>query len=139
MTEKKLLKEFMETIEKDKTLTQFIINIFDYEDFHDYNYIFRLIENEDNVIIDIYDNISENRFNRYIFSFVNGNYDYKVTEEKNVFVNYINVLNLNNCDNKLLKFAYLFKLNDNNLRIEYAKEFLDDVFVNLLIKLQNEK
>lgn len=139
MTEKVLLKEFMETIEKNKTLTQFIINIFDYEDFHDYNYIFRLIENDDNVIIDIYDNISENRFNRYIFSFVNGNYDYKVTEEKNVFVNYINVLNLNNCDNKLLKFAYLFKLNDNNLRIEYAKEFLDDVFVNLLIKLQNEK
>lgn len=134
MTEKCLLNEFMATIEKEKTLTQFIINIFDYKDFHDYNYIFRLIENNDNVIIDIYDNVSSNRFNRYIFSFVESDFDYKVNEEKNVFVHYINVLNLRENNEKLLKFGYLFKL-DNKSRIEYAKSFLDDEFINLLIRL----
>lgn len=131
MERKKILYEFIEKIEKDKMLTQFIINIFDYEDFHDYNYIFRLINRDDSVIMDIYDNISKNRFNRYIFSFLKGDKGYIVNEEKNVFVNYINIPNLKDSDNKLLKFGYMFNLDDVKL-IEYARTFLNNEFVEML-------
>lgn len=134
MKEKTLLNNFLAKVEQEKKLTEFIVNLFDYENFHDYNYLFRRIDNRDNVIIDIYDNISDNRFNRYIFSFDKADYDYEVTEEKNVFVHYITVLNLKDSDNKLLKFAYLFKL-DKKSRIEYAKKFLNDYFVDLLKKI----
>ena len=50
-------------------MTSFIKNFFDYKYLNDYNYIFRMIDNEVELIIDIYDNVSENRFNRYVFNF----------------------------------------------------------------------
>jgi protein associated with RNAse G/E len=69
MNKRDMLFTFIKTIEKKKLLTKFIINIFDYQNFHDYNYLFRIVKEEDNIIIDIYDNISANRFNRYIFDY----------------------------------------------------------------------
>lgn len=131
MNKKDLMLTFIKEIYDSKLMTIFIKNIFDYENFNDYNYLFRMIENNQEIIIDIYDNVSDNRFNRYIFSFEELNYDFKVIEEGNVFVNYINILKLDNPDNKLLKLGYLFKLNDNEM-IEYAKTFLPDVIVKKL-------
>ena len=101
MNKKELLEIFIKTIQKNKLLTEFIQNIFDYKNLHDYNYIFRISTNREEVIIDIYDNISNHRFNRYVFSYNRGKYKTNVIEENNVFVTYIDVLNLTDSNNKL--------------------------------------
>ena len=132
MTKKNMFKLFINKINDRKLMTKFIINIFDYEGLQDYNYIFRMIDGNNEVIIDIYDNVSDNRFNRYIFSFVNRDYVFKVSEEGNVFVNYISVLNMVDSSNKLEKLAYLFKLDEDEIMIEYASTFLDIEFVDIL-------
>ena len=131
MNKKDLLYIFIKTIEDRKLLTNFIKNIFDYENFHDYNYLFRIINNDSQVIIDIYDNVSDNRFNRYIFNFSRSNYDIRVIKEGNVFVTYINVLKTEDSDNKLYKLAYLTRLTQSKM-IEYAYTFLNKEFVNIL-------
>ena len=131
MKKKILMSSFIYEINERKLMTDFIKNIFDYENFYDYNYLFRMISNDKEVIFDIYDNVTDNRFNRYVFSFIDKGYDFKVIEEGNVFVNYISVLDVMDSDSKLLKLAYLFKIDD-NLMIDYAKSFLDLTFVNIL-------
>ena len=131
MNKKNAMRDFIKKINDSNLMTQFIKNIFNYENFYDYNYLFRMIDNDDEVIIDIYDNVSDNRFNRYIFSFVNTGYDIKVIDEKNVFVSYINIKDVIDNDNKLLKLAYLFKIADSEM-LAYANSFLDDIFVEIL-------
>lgn len=131
MNKKDLLYIFIKKIENRKLLTNFIKNIFDYENFHDYNYLFRIIKNDSQIIIDIYDNVSDNRFNRYIFNYGRSNYDIHIIKEGNVFVTYINVLRIGESDNKLYKLAYLFKLDKNKIS-EYANTFLDKEFVDIL-------
>ena len=134
MNKKDILYTFIKTIEKKQLLTKFIKNIFDYENFNDYNYLFIITENINQVIIDIYDNISDNRFNRYIFNFSRSNYDTRVIKEGNVFVTYINVLRIGDSNNKLYKLAYLTKL-DRNKMSAYASTFLDKEFVAILISI----
>ena len=131
MNKKNIMYKFINTIENNNLMTEFIINIFDYQNFNKYNYIFRMIKEKDNIIIDIYDNISDNRFNRYIFCFTNCNYDIKRVEESNVYVTYISINNIKNNENKLYKLAYLFSL-DKNTMINYAKTFLNHKFITIL-------
>lgn len=131
MNKRDMLYRFIKRIERSKLLTLFIQNIFDYDNLYDYNYIFRINKEGDNLVIDIYDNVSVNRFNRYIF-----NYDNKIINndnlcDNNVFITYINVNNMKDSNNKLYKLAYLFKLEDDNL-IAYANTFLDQKIVDIL-------
>ncbi len=128
---REVLSEFLYSLEEEKKLTKFLKIIFKYKVLHDYNYISRIVVNDKSVILDVYDNILENRFNRYIFSFTKGGYDFKLVEDKNVFVSYINILNLYDSDNKLLKFGYLFRIRKNKM-IDYAKTFLTDEIVKCL-------
>ena len=137
MSNKDYMYKFIKTIEENNQLTAFIINIFDYEGLHDYNYIFRLINGKNEVIMDIYDNVSVNRFNRYIFNFIDDSFTIKKQEENNVFITMISIKNVINKQNKLLKLAYLFKL-DNN-KIAYAKTFLNNEFVIILDKIINHQ
>lgn len=133
MNKLEAMYNFIKLIEDNKMLTIFIKNIFDYQEINDYNYLFRLTSSTDSVIIDIYDNISKNRFNRYIFNFnektISNNYN-----NNNVYITNINVLKAKDSDNKLLKLAYLFNL-DNDKMIEYAKTFLDKDIINILNKV----
>ena len=138
MCNKDLMYKFIKTIELNGRLTNFIINIFDYKNFHDYNYIYRFISDKDKLIMDIYDNISINRFNRYIFNFDDDNFIIKKREENNVFITNICVKNVINNENKLLKLAYLFGLSDDD-KIVYARTFLDDEFVIILNKIINHQ
>ena len=131
MNKKRVMCDFINEINNRKLMTLFIKNIFKYEEFYDYNYIFRMTSTDYEIIIDIYDNVSNNRFNRYIFSFIDLGYDIKVIEEGNVFVSYISINNVIDCDNNLLKLAYLFKIDD-SFMIEYASSFLDNIFVSIL-------
>ena len=131
MNKKSAMKCFVDKVYSSNLMTKFIINIFGYDNFNDYNYLFRMIDGDNEIIIDIYDNVSDNRFNRYIFSFMNNDFDFKVIEEGNVFVNYVSVLNVLDSDNKLLKLAYLFKIDD-ELMLDYAWSFLDDIFIDIL-------
>lgn len=131
MNKKVIMGRFIEKIEDRKLMTLFIKELFDYDNFNDYNYLFRMKDDNKRVIIDIYDNVSSNRFNRYIFSFTKGDYDFKLVEDKNVFVSYINILNLYDSDNKLLKLGYLFRIRKNKM-IGYAKTFLTDEIVKCL-------
>ena len=131
MNKRDMLYRFIKRIERSKLLTLFIQNIFDYDTLYDYNYIFRINKEGDNLVIDIYDNVSVNRFNRYIF-----NYDNKVINndnscDNNVFITYINVNNMKDSNNKLYKLAYLFKLEDDKI-ITYANTFLDQKIVTIL-------
>lgn len=134
MNKKKLLAKFIRLIKNEKELTNFIAFIFNYKDFNDYNYIFRLLEKEDRVVIDIYDNISNNRFNRYIFSFSNNNLKTKVIKENNVFITYINVNALKEGNNNLYKLAYMFKLNKKEMII-YASTFLESKYIEILKRI----
>ena len=131
MTKKNMFKLFVNKINDRKLMTKFIINIFDYEGLQDYNYIFRMIDGNNEVIIDIYDNVSDNRFNRYIFSFIDNDYVFKVLEEGNVFVNYISIMNVVDSNNNLEKLAYLFKLDEEEM-LGYANTFLNKIFVDIL-------
>lgn len=125
---------FFKMIEGSNLMTVFIKNIFGYEDINDYNYMFRMIVDDKRVIFDIYDNFSINRFNRYVFNFLDC--DYVVLEQKEdfVFVKFISVLNINDSDDNLYKLAYLFNL-DNDKMLEYANTFLDIKFIDILKKI----
>lgn len=130
---------YLKKLERSKLLTRFIALLFDYKDFHDYNYIYRMVEENMRIIIDIYDNISSNRFNRYIISFKENDKGYNIQEMNNVFVTYINVFKIENADSMLLKFCYLFTLELDKM-VEYAKGFLDlDMVICLKEMLKNAK
>lgn len=131
MNKKLYMKKFITIIQNRNLLTKFIMNVFDYSDLHDYNYIFRMIMDDDSIILDIYDNISDNRFNRYIFDFKSELDNIDIIQEGNVFVTKLPIKNMLDDDNKLCKLAYLFKL-DNSKMIEYGKTFLDNEFVLIL-------
>lgn len=131
MNKKNMLRDFINEINDNKMMTQFIKNIFGYENFYDYNYLFRMVDNDSELIIDIYDNVSDNRFNRYVFSFVDLGYDLKIMYEGNVFVNYISINEVLDSDNNLLKLAYLFKI-DEEYMIDYGYSFLDLEFVEII-------
>ena len=124
---------FFNIIKKEKLLTLFIKNIFNYENFHDYNYIFRIKKEESNIVIDIYDNISKHRFNRYIIDFEKNNYLTKKVKENSIFITYICFNNIKYNNKRLLKFLYLFKLNKNYL-YKYNK-FLDQRFIKIIAKI----
>ena len=62
---REVLSEFLYSLEEEKKLTKFLKIIFKYKVLHDYNYISRIVVSKESVILDIYDNILENRFNRY--------------------------------------------------------------------------
>jgi len=134
---KDVLKEFINEINYNGLMTSFIKNFFDYKYLNDYNYIFRMIDNEMELIIDIYDNVSENRFNRYVFNFESEEYDVMDTIYEDVFVKYINVIKVRDSDDKILKLAYLFRL-DNKTMIKYAYTFLEPIFVDILVKIINK-
>ena len=130
MNNKDIMREFIKVINDGGLMTKFIMNIFDYNEINDYNYIFRLIDKNDEIIIDIYDNISDTRFNRYIFNFVD-NDNIKEYIDDDVFVMRICILDIDDSYDKILKFAYLFKL-DYHKMIDYANSFLNVEFVNIL-------
>lgn len=131
MNKKVLLAKYIRSLKRRKLLTQFIAFIFDYEDFHDYNYIFRISEEKSRVIIDIYDNISNNRFNRYIFNYQKNYIKTNIIKVNNIYVTYINVNSIKNTDKKLYKLAYLFKL-DKKEMLKYANTFLKKEYVEVL-------
>lgn len=136
MNKRVLMKEFIETIDRRKLMTQFIKNMFNYQELYDYNYLFRIKEKGNMIVIDIYDNVSNNRFNRYIYCFSPGKYMIKIEERDNVFVNYINIMNIDkdNYENNIIKLGYLFKLKKNKM-IEYAHKFLSDEVVDILSEI----
>ncbi len=132
MDKKELMMAFLSRIRREKLWTKFLINIFDYQALNDYNYIYRFQDSGSDVIIDIYDNISANHFNRYVFSFSGLEKAYQVYEKDSVFVTVIDVLNSdNNSKNKLIKLAHLFSLNKNDMN-DYAKTFLNSEFVKIV-------
>lgn len=133
MNKRVLMKEFIETIDRKKLMTQFIKDMFNYQELYDYNYLFRIKEEGNMIIIDIYDNVSNNRFNRYIYRFSPGKCMIKIEERDNVFVNYINIMNIDkdNYENNIIKLGYLFKLRKNKM-IDYAHKFLSDEVVDIL-------
>lgn len=122
---------FIKMIEESNMITDFIKNIFGYDDINDYNYIYRMLYDNEKIIIDIYDNITDNRFNRYVFNFLDCDNTIEDRVEEYVYVKYINVLNIGDSNNNLYKLAYLFNL-DNSKMLEYANSFLDIKFVKLL-------
>ncbi len=132
MNKKDLIYSFIKNIERNRLLTVFISNMFNYENLTNYNYLFRLTKTNSEVIMDIYDNISINRFNRYIFVF-DSEKEYVNKLFDGVYLTYINVKTVKNSNNKLNKLAYLLKLSKYEA-IEYAKTFLDKRIVNILIK-----
>ena len=112
-------------------LTEFIKDIFGYDYLGDYNYMFRMIDGDKQVIIDIYDNVSENRFNRYIYDFMDDSYSVLLSNEDDVYIKKVSVVNADKNGDNVVKLGYLFKL-DNNLMIDYAYEFLDMKYVEIL-------
>ena len=124
--------KFLRSIKNRQLLTEFITNIFDYQNITKYNYIYRQIEENNQVILDIYDNVSNQRFNRYIFDYNKDKYIRDLSKENNVYITKININNLDNPQNKLEMFAYLFKLKNKDNLIEYAHSFLNKEFIIIL-------
>ena len=131
MTKKKELYDFLKCIESNNLMTKFLVNIFHYIGLEDYNYISRISMNDNSVILDIYDNVTENRFNRYYFNFDKNSKSFFNEKYNNVFVTSISVMNSNDEDNNLIKLSYMFKISKSK-RVEYAKTFLDDEFIKFV-------
>ena len=129
MNKRVLMKEFIETIDRRKLMTQFIKNMFNYQELYDYNYLFRIKEKGNMIVIDIYDNVSNNRFNRYIYRFSPGKYMIKIEEKDNVMN-----IDKDNYENNIIKLGYLIKLKKNKM-IEYAHKFLSDEVVDILSEI----
>ena len=127
-----ILYNFIVLIKDRGLLTDFLKYIFEYEELHDYNYIFRIELKHKNIIIDIYDNVSKHRFNRYIYSYKNSEYSNGlIVNNNNVFVTYIDVLSLDDSNILMYKLGYMTTLKKNKI-LEYAKTFLDDRFIKIL-------
>lgn len=137
MNNMNLMYEFITTIANRNMMTLFIKNIFNYKYLEDYNYISRVILQNGSVIIDIYDNISVNRFNRYIFLFNKVRFIYKTEKVDNVYVTYININKINDCNSNLFRLAHLFKLNRKRM-ISYAKKFLNEDILSILFEIINK-
>ena len=137
MNQKRLLMKFINVIQRKKLLTEFLADIFEYDDFHDYNYLFRMVNNDDEIIIDIYDNVSDNRFNRYVLNYNKGKIKTRVVTDNNVYVNYIDVFNIKNGVNKLYDFIYITTLDKDKIII-YANTVLKSKFVNILKEIINK-
>lgn len=134
-----VMKEFLEVIYEKKLLTDFLNDIFEYKNFCDYNYIYRLGSDNESIIIDVYDNVSTNRFNRYIYCFSNNSKDnYVVREIDNVYVHYYDVFRIEKIGDKKKMFGHLFTISCNDM-LEYARIFMDNKYVECLkIVLKNK-
>ena len=118
-----------------KLLTQFLIQVFDYHELTDSNYIYRIKGSADEIILDIYDNVSMHRFNRYIFSFGSFAKEFQISEKDGVFVTVIRVLNSDGqSPNKLIKLAHLFSLEKSEM-LKFAQTFLNEEFVEILRRI----
>ena len=131
MNKKDIFEKFLINIEHNKLLTDFLNDVFGYKDLLNCSYIYRMTSKDNKIIINIFDNISNNRFNRYIFIFEEGRFSKKTEEVNNVFITYINVLNIKDSDNKLDKLIYLLNLNKNKMII-YGNTFLDKKYIKIL-------
>ena len=133
MNNNDVMYKFIRCIIDNNIVTKFIINVFDYVDLCDYNYIFRVLSTDKEIILDIYDNVSIIRFNRYIFNF-SDSFDVKEYVKDDVHVTEISVLSVSNINNKLFKLAYLFRLKYDDMLV-YADSFLDEEFVSMLMNI----
>lgn len=133
MKNKEIMSEFLNSLNKKNKLTAFFKIVFDYEVLNDYNYISRFVTRDDEVIIDIYDNVLDNRFNRYIFNFKNREEVINVNDNDDVIVTVINVNAKYVPWNNLMRLAYLFSdyVMD---KYSYAKVFLPDDILYVLKK-----
>lgn len=131
MEKEVLLYEFLNNIKKNNKLTLFFKIVFDYDILYDYNYISRFFIEKNSLIIDIYDNVLDNRFNRYIFDFNNNSDTFNNKIDDYVRVTTINVNSIYDIDNNMMKLAYLFSDNCYNMN-EYAKTFMPPEIVDIL-------
>ncbi len=138
MKNKKIMSDFLNSLIKYNKLTEFFKIIFNYKVLNDYNYISRFMNKKDSIIIDIYDNIMHNRFNRYILYYVNKEYSINIKSEGDVIVTSICINANYDINNNLMKFAYLFSKNNKDI-IKYAKTFLPNDIVNILIECTKNK
>lgn len=138
MKNKKIMSDFLNSLIKYNKLTEFFKIIFNYKVLNDYNYISRFMNKKDSIIIDIYDNVMHNRFNRYILYYVNKEYSINIKSEGDVIVTSICINANYDINNNLMKFAYLFSKNNKDI-IKYAKTFLPNDIVNILIECTKNK
>lgn len=134
MTNKDLMYKFISKVYSDGLITKFLKIILNYQNLSDINYLFRVSVNDVAVIMDVFDNISDNRFNRYFFEFKKGKCPFVLNELDNIFITQIKVLSLSKnyqISNNLIRLAYLFKHRPSKM-IKYAKTFLSDDLVNIL-------
>lgn len=134
MNNKRVMYQFVNKINDIGLMTKFIMNIFNYSDINNNNYIVRISENDKEIIIDIYDNVSDTRFNRYIFNFIDNGEGVKKYKDDFIYITYISILNIVDSDDKIMKLCYLFKMNSDRM-VQYANSFLDKEFVSLLIDI----
>ena len=131
MKKRELMREFINLLDRRNLLTLFIKNIFNYNEFNDYNYLFRMIDDSNKIIIDIYDNVSEHRFNRYIFNFGRKMYGDDKVFSDNVYITYINIVYLKEDVIDIFRLGYLFKIRK-NMMLEYAMSIFDREIVKVL-------
>lgn len=133
---KQVMFNYINEIDKKNLVTKMLVETFDYVELEDHNYIFRVSSDETSVIMDVYDNVTVNRFNRFYFSFNVNSIDHYQKEANNVFETWINVFKCNESKN-IFKFAHLFTLDTNDM-IKYAESFLSNEFISLLEEVLNK-
>ncbi len=131
MNKQELFYKFLKSINKNNKLTLLFKTIFNYHVLNDYNYISRFFSEHDNIIIDIYDNILDNRFNRYIFNFRNVEEGTIIKFDEYVMVTTINVNSDYSINNNLMRLCYLFSDKCSNMK-DYAISFMPKDIVIIL-------
>ena len=134
MCGKEIMAAYLRSLNNKNKLIKLLKIFFGYKDIKKDNYLVRLYEDDDRVVMDIYDNINNNRFNRYIFDFKN-NLGTIVREYRtNVYITEIYVRTINKINKLILKFAYIFKLKDEEMS-EYAKKILPKELLTPLLDI----
>ena len=133
MNNQELLIKYINKIKKKNLLTQFISYIFNYQNLTKNNYIFRIKKQNNQIIMDIYDNISINKLNTYIFDYSQSNNFIKKTKKDGIYITHIYMTNTKDSHIRLYKLAYLFTLDKKDM-IMYANTFLEKEFIEILNK-----
>jgi hypothetical protein len=134
MCGKEIMAAYLRSLNNKNKLIKLLKIFFGYKDIKKDNYLVRLYEDDDRVVMDIYDNINDNRFNRYIFDFKNTLGIIVREYRTNVYITEIYIRTINKTNKLILKFAYIFKLKDEEMN-GYAKNILPKELLTPLLDI----
>lgn len=126
----KMMELFVLNVKRRKLLSKLVCLLCGNANFRDYNYIFRMKRENNKIIIDICENVTDVRFHRFIYCFSYGIHKDEFIDSVNVKTIYV----LNNSvilDNSVM-FGVLFSYDKEHMLL-YGKKILRSELYDILV------